>query len=279
MGDKQKTLDTLRLNLGNTPTEERKIKCIKCEKAGLEIWTKGETRSYKFLDQDRSIYVQPEKVYADFDRYCADCLKIVTAQREKALEGERISKKWDALVNAIGGLQIAKDFTFEKYDPITPSQKLAMEACRGFDPEQENLYLVGPAGVGKSHLACATAQTWFNFGKSIQRWRITELFRFFRRKRGADEEEKMISDIVNVGVLVIEDLGAHKETDWSTSILWEIIDRRLEHGINGLIVTTNLGRGDLAEQIGDRIPSRLSGLCKVVKIEGRDMRLGKREAQ
>ena len=102
---------------------------------------------------------------------------------------------------------------------------------------------------------------------------MTDLLRYLREIQTHEDEGAIFDSIVNSEILLIEDIGAHKETDWSTATLWDIIDKRIEKGINGLVVTSNFGRGTLAKQVGDRIPSRLSAMCRVINIDGDDHRL------
>jgi chromosomal replication initiation ATPase DnaA len=52
----------------------------------------------------------------------------------------------------LGGEKPYREFTFERYK-VTPGNRRAYERSKTFDPAAENLYLWGPSGVGKTHLA------------------------------------------------------------------------------------------------------------------------------
>lgn len=257
----------------NIPTEERPIKCQSCETVGVAVWTKAQEKTWVLMGKTRTLVIPPELVRQDFRDYCAPCQKVVDAKRAAQKRELAMRERENSLADALGSVKIVRDFTLDSYHPVTPSQTHALTVCRGFNPKFENLCLMGPAGVGKSHLACATAISCFDKGSTVKRYRVTELLRLFRVKREAAEEEALIRVLVNCNVLVIEDMGVQKDTDWGGSVLWEVIDRRIEQGNNGLIVTTNLGRSDMAEKMGDRIPSRLSKMCTMLKIDGPDGRL------
>ena len=75
-------------------------------------------------------------------------------------------------------------------------------------------------------------------------------------------------------VLVIDDLGIGRDTEFAFQTLYEIVDGRYMAMKGGLIVTSNLSLDDLAAKLGDdRIPSRLASMCKVIRMTGADKRV------
>lgn len=77
-----------------------------------------------------------------------------------------------------------------------------------------------------------------------------------------------------VDLLVLDDLGAEKLTDWSLEKLYQIINYRYEY-LLPTIFTSNLSLGELANQIGDRIPSRIEEMCVIKRMKEIDYRLEK----
>ena len=167
----------------------------------------------------------------------------------------------------LGGLMAYEDFTLARYD-----NKTAIDACDGF-PEI-NLYIYGPAGTGKTHLATAVCRQ-FKAASVLKPQRIYRIIRAGYGGRNASEDEQAaINRLVRQPVLVIDDLGVDKRTDASVSTLYEIIDGRIMAKRRGLIVTSNLSLDALAERLGDdRIASRLAGACRLVEINGKDRRI------
>lgn len=247
--------------------------CKSCGFKVTETFVPEEVMEYSLLGLRRKLVAEPAKWESVLvDGLCEKCKKREDLKREKEKSEKDKQEKIRKGCEIIGGEYAYRNFNFDSYKPKTESQKEALKVAMAFNPARDNVMFVGPAGTGKSHLACAIAlQSEENLNKT-KRWRITELLRDFRRIEAYEEANK-INAIVNCKLLIIEDFGAHKETDWSTSILWEILDRRIETGTNGLIMTTNIGRGKMAEEMGERIPSRLSALCKIVKIDGPDGRI------
>ena len=74
------------------------------------------------------------------------------------------------------------------------------------------------------------------------------------------------------GLLFLDDLGAENATDFVRDTLYLIINRRYE-GKLPVIITSNLDLGELSDSVGDRIASRIAGMCDMVELEGGDRRL------
>lgn len=258
------------LQMANTKIETCRI----CGDKTTAKWIDPQFEELNFLGVKKRFMVEMGRWESKFiGGLCADCKKSEDERNEKEKIQKEIKETIQKGIQIIGGEFAYRNFNFSSYKPKTESQKEALKIAQAFDPSNDNLMLVGPTGSGKSHLAVSIATSSMPRLLSSQRWRVTELLRVLRMSKDAHEEWSRVSSLCNCPLLILEDFGAHKETDWGTSLLWEILDRRLEAGINGLIVTSNLGRTKLSEIMGDRIPSRLSQICRVVKIDGPDGRL------
>jgi DNA replication protein DnaC len=159
----------------------------------------------------------------------------------------------------LGGARSRDEFMREKFI-VSDGNKNAFEFCDAFNPKTDNLYLFGATGTGKSHLAIIAARKFWRVAMVIK---PCEIFRAIRACDGAAEEMSVIGSYASQEVLVIDDLGVGKDTEFAVTSLYEIIDRRYQSMFGGLIVTTNLSPDDLAKKLGDdRIPSRLAQMCK-----------------
>lgn len=154
---------------------------------------------------------------------------------------------------------------------------LAQTYARSFliPDTHKGLIFTGKPGTGKTHLVCAMAnymistnQIRVKFIKSIDllfqiRWAMNKDF---------DEEKRFIESLANVPLLIIDDLGSEKITDWAQQVFYKIIDDRdiLEKPI---IITSNIDIKGLAERIGDRTASRLASMCQIVQMGNEDFRL------
>lgn len=80
-----------------------------------------------------------------------------------------------------------------------------------------------------------------------------------------ERELRLINKYSRVRVLVLDDFGTIKPTDWVISILYTIINNRYEN-IKDTIITSNYSLPDLANLFGDdRITSRIDRMCKKIR--------------
>lgn len=167
-------------------------------------------------------------------------------------------------VVVLGGVRPYEDFTVEKFSP-SARQKPALDACVSFDPGRDNLYLAGPVGSGKSHLATIAARRFLD-RLSILTVTPSEISRDVRSSKS---EATSLKAIMSRAVLVIDDLGAQKDTEFMVGLLLDIINHRYLNHRGGLIVTSNLKFSELAEKMADdRCSSRLAQMCKFFDLTG-----------
>lgn len=154
------------------------------------------------------------------------------------------------------------------------------------------LLFTGATGTGKTHLATAVTRELVRRGLSITKrgylptWGMSmihgvlfttmpELLMEIRatynvKKKDAPTEEEVVEKYSRCGLLVLDDLGAEKVTDFSITTLYLIIDRR-NRELRPTIVTTNLSLQEIGEKIDGRISSRLSEM-KIVHLALPDYR-------
>lgn len=172
-------------------------------------------------------------------------------------------RKRESDIKRLGGILAYEDFTKDKF-----KNKAILEALRNF-PE-ENYFLYGPAGTGKTHAATAVLRE-VPTGQVV---RMSRISRCLRRCENPDDEIDMIKTFSELPML-IDDLGSEKMTEFLQSNFFEIIDRRVQYKVNGLIITSNLSLDQLAPIIGDRTVSRimwLVGKKNILQLSGKDYR-------
>lgn len=176
--------------------------------------------------------------------------------------------------NALGGLRALDIYTEERFVETTGNSEAFREA-KSFDPSKDNIFIQGPTGSGKSHLAAIAIRRFLKYPLRVSTITQMLLSREVRRCDSARGEQEVIDRYVNTKVLLIDDLGVAKDTEFSLSLLYEIINGRYMNRPGGLVITSNLGLGNLAEKIGDdRISSRLAQMCKFFNLASeKDRRL------
>lgn len=141
---------------------------------------------------------------------------------------------------------------------------------------RRGIYLHGSVGCGKTHMAWALSEQWVEMGgRTPMFWNVSELIRSIKKdfdKHNYDKDRSEEEVMEWRGVLILDDLGAEKMTDFVAETMYLVVNRRYEEKLP-TIITSNLDLAQLSERIGDRIASRIAGMCDVVELEGGDRRL------
>jgi DNA replication protein DnaC len=201
----------------------------------------------------------------------------IAATRARALEA-RIPKRYRAI-------------SFEHSDVIDierrcPTQVREIRAfVREIGPNLDagnGLWLTGSFGTGKTALAMIVSKAAIDAGRTVAIYSCPRLLSVIResidgpsRSGGGRSSGGGVLDFLDrlaaADLLHIDDLGAEHRTDWVLEQLYTIINSRYEDE-RSTLVTSNLGRDELAEQLGERIVSRLEGMCEILPFFGGDAR-------
>jgi DNA replication protein DnaC len=137
------------------------------------------------------------------------------------------------------------------------------------------LLLAGGCGVGKTHLAVATLLEIINAGKdgkllfSNFQELIQEIQASFDPESAVDKSE-ILRPLIQADLLVLDELGSQKPSNFVQDILYFIINSRY-NDMRTTIFTTNTIR-DLNDRIGDRLRSRLYEMTSTVEMSATDYR-------
>lgn len=146
--------------------------------------------------------------------------------------------------------------TFQNFKALTREQKEDLEAVRSqlkgyLDGQDYNIVLIGDTGVGKSHLAYAALKALSDHTKKIGLF-INVVDLLAKIKEDFSLEAEYIRRISEAEWLVLDDLGTEKVTEWSSGILYSILNKRTK-----TIITTNLSPRDIMGTYGKRVYSRV----------------------
>jgi DNA replication protein DnaC len=147
-----------------------------------------------------------------------------------------------------------------------------VEAVREDIAIAPSLLLFGPTGTGKTHAAYAALRAVALVHPTI-RWAVTTFPDFaasLRPRQGVDTEAEM-DRIRNADLLLLDDIGTAKGSEWVEEITYRLINGRYE-AMKPSIFTTNLTIEELKLALGDRVAGRLNETCTQVLLGGRDWR-------
>jgi DNA replication protein DnaC len=137
------------------------------------------------------------------------------------------------------------------------------------------IFLHGACGTGKTHIAIATVYDMV-MRSAVLFTTTTNLLlsvrRTFDNSGLQGTEADLLRRFSTSSMLVLDDLGIEKQSEWSKQILGQIIQER-DANQKPTIITSNLHLSEIASKIAPRIASRIVGSCTIWKLGGMDFRV------
>jgi DNA replication protein DnaC len=169
-----------------------------------------------------------------------------------------------------------------------PNEKLQRAVVRArrfaeaFPVVDKGLFLIGPPGVGKSHLAVAVLkQVIATRGARGLFYDVRELLKVIRSTYNPvvrATEFEVLRPVMEAGLLVLDDIGAEKTSEWVEETLNLIVTTRYNER-RLTIFTSNFEEKEdrtdpdsLLTRVGFRMHSRLYEMCEFLEYEGADYR-------
>lgn len=174
---------------------------------------------------------------------------------------------------------------FHNYKPSNPSQEraygYASRLTMDYPAVERGLLLMGTVGVGKTHLAVSILKGLTERGFTCLFYEFGSLLKEIQDSYNANtktSELGVLSPVLSSEILVLDEVGASKPTDWVRDTMAHIINTRYNDQ-KLTIFTTNYPderrserEETLEDRIGSRLRSRVYEMCKTVNITGEDYR-------
>ena len=172
--------------------------------------------------------------------------------------------------------------TFDDY-AVDKGNRDAVYYAAHFDEFNFGAYFYGECGTGKTFLASIIAQRVVASGRSCVFVKVPRLLDDIKATFDKGGELELLERIADVQLVVLDDFGMEKPTQWAGSTLCKILDMRYDNPRGKTIVTSNLSIDELADRLdhatdgnnlnGTRIADRLNELCKPILLQGVTRRL------
>lgn len=139
--------------------------------------------------------------------------------------------------------------------------------------KDKSLFIHGKAGVGKTVLACSLAKEYIRQGRNVK---FISYIKFIRTLQGGFLRKEDVYGLANKialyeGMLIIDDFGVSKTTEFVCDSVYGIINER-EMEMLPMIITSNHDLNEIANMFDERISSRIKGCCEVFNMTGKDRR-------
>ena len=236
---------------------------------------------------------------AEYARETAEGEATETAARA-AKEAEEMRRRVRRIIGDSGMNARFLRRTFDTFQPTRDNQK-ACRVCKAYadtfreklpknnpEPGRNGLFITGPKGTGKTHLAAAIANQLMQQGTAVICMtmidlldRIKQTYEQSRQYGGETSEGNVLSTYKTVPLLVIDDMGKEPATEWAVSKVYAIINARYE-AYMPTIITTNYSDAELVRRLtpkdsgdpttADATIDRLREMCAAIVTTGESWR-------
>ena len=143
--------------------------------------------------------------------------------------------------------------------------------AQDFGPHSPSLLFSGGPGLGKTFLSACIARTVADNGFSVVYDTAGKLFSDFEAVKFGGSTVELTKKYLSCDLLIIDDLGTEMTTQFTQSVLYQVINTRLMDG-KPVIISTNLTTVDIPKRYQSAIASRLLGSYQLFPFLGRDIR-------
>ncbi|HUX43601.1 MAG TPA: IS21-like element helper ATPase IstB [Terracidiphilus sp.] len=165
------------------------------------------------------------------------------------------------------------DFDFQ---PSVDERKLRELASLAFLERKENVLLLGPPGVGKTHLAIALGTEAIVAANTVYFVTIQDLVAQFQRAREENKLKERMTLLVKPKLLILDEMGYLSLDPFAATYLFQLVSQRYEKG--SIILTSNKSYGDWGSIFADNVIAsaildRLLHHSTTINIKGESYRL------
>lgn len=144
-----------------------------------------------------------------------------------------------------------------------------------FTPSSDSILIFGDTGLGKTHISLAIANEVIRSGHSVIYDSAINILRqiekeHFNQYRSSDT----LDLILDVDLFIIDDLGTEFESKFYNSVIYNIVNTRLNRK-KPTIISTNMDFSAIANRYSGKIASRITAMYKCLEFKGDDIRLQK----
>lgn len=214
-------------------------------------------------------------------------VRCVCKCESKELEEKKKQEEYEEQMRRINRLKEAsmmdkkyREVTFDKYEVREENKKVFEIAKKYVDRFQDmykknqGLLLYGPVGTGKSFTAACIGNYLLDNAKPVI---MTSFVKILQDIWENDREAEYITILNSASLLIVDDLGTERETDYALEKVYNIIDSRVRAN-KPMIITSNLELNDIMECEDirkKRIYDRILECCYPMYVGGKSFRMMK----
>lgn len=167
---------------------------------------------------------------------------------------------------------------FDCYKKMSENLEICKNYAKDFSLNSSSLFLFGKTGVGKTHMSLSIAKEVSAHGFTVAYGSLLNYLRIIEKEhfgRAENAESDTLQVLINTDLLILDDLGSEFQTSFYESVLYNILNSRINLGLP-TIISSNLTSAELQKKYNDRVISRLFSVFSTMMFVGEDIRQIKR---
>lgn len=242
---------------GNPLTDEGLIYCGKCH----------ELKQYRIYSGLLGRVLEPLVL--------CKCGEMLDKQEHDRILEENRQRRIKQNLSQADSLMLSNTFQSDRH-PNSDISRTFLDYCRHWvdfnKPKNIGLYIYGSVGVGKTFYAsCIANAVAKSYGDTVKALSVTKAINDLF---STEDKSGYIDKLAEVDLLVLDDFGSERKTDYALEQIFSIIDERYK-AQKPIIITSNLDYDNLKNATNiqyQRIYDRVIDMCAPIKIEGKSMR-------
>ena len=220
-------------------------------------------------DQDESVCEQAAKKKLDYPDFLTEALRAEWAGRSQQGIDSRLKQA------RFPGVKTLEAFDFD-FQPSIDRQIVRNLAGLTFVERAENVVMLGPPGVGKTHLSISLGVKAIEAGHRVLFLTLDQLMTRLKRAREENRFDRTLQQLTYPKLLIIDEIGYLPLSRDESSLFFRLVNRRYEKA--STILTSNKGFADWGEVFGEQVIAtaildRLLHHATTINIKGESYRL------
>jgi len=211
----------------------------------------------------------------------ADSGSVTAAEAIQELLGAQISLRNNRRLEAamrssrLPAVKTLEEFDFS-FQPSIKREQIESLAELSFLERKENVVLLGPPGVGKTHLAISLAIAAAQSGRRVYYGTLADLVSSLEEARAAGALKRRLAVLSAPSLMVVDEIGYLPVSQTGAVLFFQLMSRRYEHA--STVLTSNKGFEEWGEVLGDEVMAaalidRILHHCHIVNIRGNSYRM------